>query len=337
MVFTQDLAVLLGAGLPIDRALTILMNVIERDRFKTVVGDVLKSVQGGTYLSDALVKHPKVFSTFYVNMVRAGETGGVLDHVLDRLGKFLEASQELKDYILSAMIYPAFLVFMGGISLIILLLYVIPKFSVVFSDLGAAIPFSTRILLGLSKGLRIWWWTAPVALTAIAAVYFRYSRTVAGRLRIDRTKLGLPLLGELIIRKETANFARTLGVLLKSGVPILQALELVRAIIRNTVISDAMKDIYQQVKEGDRLSVALENAGILPSLGVQMMIVGEESGRLDDMLIQVAGNYERAVKETIRRLIGLLEPTMILCMGFVVGFIVIAMLMGVFSMNDIPF
>jgi len=249
----------------------------------------------------------------------------------------LEASQELKGYVISSMIYPAFLVLVGGMSLIVLLTFVIPKFAVIFSDLGTAMPLSTKILLNLSTGLKNWWWLLPLVVAACWIMWNRYSRTPGGRTRIDRTKLRLPVLGELISKIETARFARTLGVLLRSGVQILQALELVRDIIGNSVIAGAMKSVHARVKEGDRLSKSLEDAKILPSLGIQMIMVGEESGRLDEMLLQVAKNYERATKETIRQLIGLLEPVMILFMGLVVGFIVIAMLMGVFSMNEIPF
>jgi general secretion pathway protein F len=337
MTFTQDLAVLLEAGLPLDRALTVLIDVTERDRFKAIIHDVLKSVQGGAYLSDAMDKHPEAFSGFYINMVKAGEIGGVLADVLKRLGLSLESSQELKDFIVSAMIYPAFLVLVGGASLIVLLTFVIPKFAMIFSDAGTALPFSTTILLTLSTALKDWWWLIPIGMVAAWILYTRYSRTPKGCYRLDQLKLRLPMVGELITKIETVRFARTLGVLLKSGVSILQSLELVRAIIRNTVMAGAMKDVHARVKEGDRLSKSLENVGILPSLGLQMIIVGEESGKLEDMLLQVAGSYEKSVKETVKRLTALLEPVMILIMGLVVGFVVISMLMGIFSMNDIPF
>jgi general secretion pathway protein F len=337
MVFTQDLAVLLEAGLPLDRALSILIDVAEKDRVKGIIDDVLKLVQGGAYLSDAMAKHPEAFSDFYINMVKAGEIGGVLPDALNRLGLSLESSQELKDFIVSAMIYPLFLVLVGGASLVVLLTFVIPKFSVIFSDMGTALPFSTRVLLTLSTGLKNWWWLIPIGIAVVAFLYDRYSRTPNGRLRLDRFKLRLPMMGELITKVETVRFARTLGVLLKSGVSILLALELVRATIANRVVADAMKHVHARVKEGDRLSKSLEEADILPALGLQMIIVGEESGRLEDMLSQVAGSYEKSVKETVKRLTALLEPVMILFMGLVVGFVVISMLMGIFSMNDIPF
>jgi len=337
LAFTQDLSTLLESGLPVDRALSILIEAAEKEKVKEVVGDILKTVQGGGYLSDAMAKHPKVFSTFYVNMVKAGEAGGVLESVLGRLGAFLESSQELKDYIKSALVYPLFLVFVGGASIIILLTFVIPKFSVIFSDMGQAIPFSTRFLLDLSEVLRSYWWVILGGLGAIVFFLRRYFTTRAGRLRLDRNKLSFPVVGGLVRKIEVARFARTLGTLTKSGVPILQALVLVKDIIGNRVIAKSMEEVYDKVKEGDKLSKPLSDSGIFPSLAIQMITVGEETGRLDGMLLRVAENYEKMVKDTVKRFISLLEPAMILAMGLVVGFVVISMLMAIFSMNEMPF
>lgn len=337
VAFTQDLATLLEAGLPVDRALSILIGATEKEKMKEVVGDILKSVQAGGYLSDALAKHPKIFSTFYVNMVRAGEVGGVLESVLARLGDFLESSQDLKDFIKSALVYPLFLVCVGGVSIIILLTFVIPKFAVIFSDMGQTIPLATRFLLGFSEVLRSYWW---VILGGSGAVFFllrRYLNTPAGRLRLDQNKINLPVAGELVKRIEVARFARTLGTLTKSGVPILQALVLVKDIIGNRVIARSMEDIYDSVKKGDRLSKTLIKSGVFPSLAIQMITVGEETGKLDSMLLRVAENYEKTVKSMVKRYISLLEPAMILAMGLVVGFIVISMLMAIFSVNEMPF
>ncbi len=337
MVFTQDLATLLEAGLPVDRALSLLIESAEKKPFKMVVGDILKTVQGGGYLSDALAKHPRAFTSFYVSMVRAGEAGGVLEAVLSRLGEFMESSQELRDYIKSAMVYPIFLVGVGGLSIIILLTFVIPKFSIIFSDMGQSIPLSTQILLGISELLQSYWW---VILVVLGAAYFflrKYLKTPAGRLKFDRKKMKFPVVGELIKKIEVARFARTLGTLTKSGVPILQALMLVKDIVGNRVISAAMENVYARVKEGDRLSKPLRDTGIFPPLAIQMITVGEETGKLDRMLLRVAESYEKMVRNMVKRLISLLEPTMILLMGLVVGFVVVSMLMAVFSMNEMPF
>jgi type II secretion system protein F len=337
MAFTQDLATLLEAGLPVDRALSLLIESSENERFKMVASDILKTVQGGGYLSDALTKHPKAFTSFYVSMVRAGEAGGVLEAVLSRLGEFLESAQELKDYIKSAMVYPIFLVGVGGMSIIILLTFVIPKFSIIFSDMGQAIPLSTQLLLGVSELLQSYWWAILILLGAGYFFIRKYINTPAGRLKFDRKKMKFPVVGGLIKKIEVARFARTLGTLTKSGVPILQALTLVKDIMGNKVIAGSMENVYARVKEGDRLSKPLKDTGIFPPLAIQMITVGEETGRLDRMLLRVAESYEKMVRNTVKRLISLLEPAMILFMGLVVGFVVVSMLMAVFSMNEMPF
>lgn len=337
MLFTQDLSVLLNAGLPVDRALAILIEVTGKDRFKEIIGEILKAVQGGAYLSDALSRYPKVFSTFYVNMIRAGETGGVLGPVLERLGLFLEGAQDLRDFVRSAMVYPMFLVAVGGLSIIVLMTYVVPKFSVIFADMGDAIPFTTRLLLGFSDFLRSWWWALFLVIVLLYILLVRYLRTPRGRQFFDQLKLRLPISGDLIRKIEVARFSRTLGTLTRSGVPILQALTLVRDIIGNQVISRALGKVNNRVKEGDRLSKALNDLNLFPSLAVQMITVGEETGRLDAMLLRVAENYEKVVRTTVRRFISFLEPAMILFMGVIVGVIVISMLMAIFSMNELPF
>ena len=337
MLFTQDLSSLLEAGLPIDRSLSILIDVTEKEKFKEIIRDVLKNVQGGSYLSDALAKYSRIFPKFYVNMVRAGEAGGVLEDVLDRLGEFLANSQDLKEYLQSALVYPLFLVFVGGISIIILMTFVIPKFSIIFSDLGQSIPSSTRLLLGLSEIFRHYWWAVIAAVAAICFFLRRYAKTVKGRLKIDYYKINLPIAGELVKKIEVARFARTLGTLTRSGVPILEAITLVEGIIGNRVVAGTMGKIHERVKEGDRLSKPLSEVGIFPSLAIQMIIVGEETGRLDEMLLKVADNYEKVVRNMVKRFISFLEPAMILVMGLVVGFIVISMLMAIFSMNEMPF
>ncbi|OQX23932.1 MAG: type II secretion system protein GspF, partial [Desulfobacteraceae bacterium IS3] len=320
MRFTQDLSALLKAGLPVDKALSMLISVSENTKFQDVIREILKSVESGTYLSDAMAKYPNLFSDFYVNMIRAGEAGGVLEPVLERLGIFLENSQDLKDYIKSALIYPVFLVFVGGISIIILMTFVIPKFSVIFADMGQAIPASTRFLLELSEVLRLYWWIMLAGAGLAVFLIRQYAGTRAGRLMMDTYKMKMPVMGGLVKKIEVARFARTLGTLIKSGVPILQALDLVRNIITNKVIAGTMHSIHERVKEGERLSRPLADAGIFPSLAVQMITVGEETGRLDEMLLRVAENYEKVVRDIVKRLISLLEPVMILVMGIVVGF-----------------
>jgi len=337
MMFTLDLHALLQAGLPVDKALSLLINVSEKEKFKEVISAILKSVQSGNSLSEALVAYPKIFPLLYTNMVKAGETGGVLPVVLERLGTFLENSQDLKDFIKSAMVYPLFLVFVGGISIIIMLAFVVPKFAIIFSDLGQAMPFSTQLLLGISHGLRDFWWLIIAVIGTIIYLSKKYVQTPEGRLKTDRMKANLPVIGTLVKSVEAARFTRTLGTLINSGVPILQALRLVQEIITNQQIAGELETVYHRVKEGDNLSAPLLQANIFPPLAVQMISVGEQTGKLDEMLLRVAENYEKMVRNMIKRFVSLLEPVMILGMGLMVGFIVISMLLAVFSMNEVPF
>jgi general secretion pathway protein F len=335
--FTRDLATLFGAGLPIDRALAILIEATENPRFKPIVTSLLEDVQGGSYLSDAMAKHPRIFSRFYTNMVRAGEVGGVLETVLARLSEFLEENQDLVDYIRSAMIYPVFLVVVGGVSILILLTFVIPKFAVIFADLGQALPLSTRFILGFSTFLRDYAWAILLLAGGFGYAVGRYLRTPVGRYRMDHLKLRLPGVQPVVEAIETARFTRTLGTLIQSGVPILKALMLVRDVIVNRVLADAVETIQDRVKEGESLARPMADSGRFPPLAVQMVTVGEETGQLGGMLLKIADSYDKRVRSLVKRLINLLEPVMILLMGLVVGFVVISMLTAIFSINELPF
>ncbi len=337
LLFTQDLRTLLEAGLAMDRALIILNDTTESEKLKGIIRGVLKSVQSGNSLSDAMNQYPKIFSPLYVNMVRAGESGGILPEVLARLSEFLENIQKVKDYIKSALIYPAFLLSVGGISIIIMLTFVIPKFSIIFADMGQAIPASTRLLLGLSEFVRGYWWAFLLFIGLFVVSVRQYVKTETGRLKFDAVKIRMPVWGDLIKCVEMARFSRTLGTLIRSGVPILQGLSLVRVIMTNQVIADSVKEVRDRVKEGEKLSLPLNQAGIFPPLAIQMISVGEETGNLEKMLLRVAEYYEDHVENKIKRMISLLEPALILGMGLVVGFIVISMLMAVFSINEVGF
>ncbi len=336
MLITRDLAALLDAGLPVDRALDIMIKATDNKDLAAMLDDILQAVEGGGSLSDALARHPKVFSRFYINMVRAGEAGGVLEPVLNRMGDFLETMQELRESVTSALIYPLFVVSVGGISIIILMTYVIPKFSMIFNDMGAAIPLSTRFLLAVSSLMQTWWPLLFGGFAAALVIIRRIINTPEGHLRLDAILLKTPMVGDLIRKLETARFARTLGTLLQSGVPILQALSLVQDILSNRIIINSLDNVLERVKKGERLSAPLEDTSYFPSLAVQLITVGEETGKLDTMLMKVAESYEKIVQNLVKRFISLLEPALILFMGLVVGFIVISMLMAIFSMNDLP-
>ncbi|MDD5712202.1 MAG: type II secretion system F family protein [Smithellaceae bacterium] len=334
-VFTSELSALLKAGLPLDRSLQVLAEVLDSAPMRETARSLLKSIREGASFSGALEKRRQVFSALYVNMVRAGEAGGVLDAVLERLGEYLESYEEMKSNIISALIYPAILLFSGVGSIIILFIFVLPRFSDIFSDLGANLPLATRVVLGLSAAAKSYGWIVIVLLAALVYLFFSYKEKEPWRSRLDATKL--KLMGDVIRKLETARFCRTLGTLLMSGVPMLQALGNAGAVIDNRVMAKAIEGVAKGVKEGRGIAAPLEQAGVLPALALSMIKVGEETGQLDQMLLRVSAIYEKSLKEAVKRLMNLLEPAMILLMGLIIGFIVVSMLLAVFSISDIPF
>lgn len=335
LTFTTELSALLGAGLPLDRSLNILSEISEGREMKSVIQSVLRSIREGSSFSDSLQRHPRVFPKLYINMVRAGELGGVLDVVLDKLNEFLESARELKEHVFSAMIYPAILLFTGGISIIILLVYVLPKFSTIFAEMGSSLPLPTVVLIKTSTMIKTYWWIILAAAVSGWIAFRNYIRSAAGRYRWD--SLMLKLTGDVIIKLETARFTRTLGTLLKSGVPLLQALKNAKDIIGNRVVASAIDSVVQGAQEGKGIAGPLSGANVFPPLALSMIKVGEETGQLDIMLLKVAATYERSLRTAMKRFIGFLEPALILSMGLIIGFMVLAMLMGIFSMTEMPF
>lgn len=334
LTFTTELSSLLAAGLPLDRALNILSEISENKEMKSIVQSILKSIREGSSFSDALQKHPRIFPKLYTNMIRAGEAGGVLDVVLDKLNEFLESSKELRDNVFSAMIYPVILIVVGGLSIAVLLVYVLPKFSAIFTEMGTALPLSTQIVIGFSNALSTYWWMVLSGIAAGLVLFKNYVRSDAGRYKWDEVKL--KLMGDVIRKIETARFTRTLGTLLKSGVPLLQALNNSKDVISNKVIASSIDAVSKGAKEGRGIAVPLANANVFPPLALSMITVGEETGQLDAMLLKVATTYEKSLKIAIKRFISFFEPVMILTMGVVIGFIVVSMLMAIFSINNLP-
>jgi general secretion pathway protein F len=335
LAFSSELSVLLGAGLPLDRSLNILSEISENRQMKGVIRSVVESIRGGGSFSEAIQQHPDVFPRFYVNMIRAGEAGGVLDIVLDKLNEFLEATKELKDHVVSAMIYPAILIVTGGLSVIILLTFVLPKFSVIFAELGSSLPLPTQILLSFSNALQMTWWIILLILIALGMYFRSQLRTDRGRYRWDVFKLRM--MGDVIRKMETARFCRTLGTLLKSGVPLLQSLNNAKDVIGNQAIALPIETVLKGAKEGKGISAPLTAANVFPPLALSMIRVGEETGQLDAMLLRVATAYEKSLKEAVKRFVSFLEPVVILIMGLVIGFIIVSMLMAIFSITDLPF
>jgi len=334
--FTQQLSTLLDAGLSLDRSLTILIELCEKERLKGIIEHIQKTVHSGSSFADSLSKYPRAFSRLYINMVRAGEEGGVLEIIMQRLADFLEKTEQLRENIKSAMVYPALLTLVGGASVIVLLTFVIPKFALIFSDMGEAIPLPTLVLLKISGFLTGYWWAILLSTLLFISLIKIYSSTESGRLLIDSLMLRIPLLGGIQEKIQVARFSRTLGTLMKSGVPLLKAISITGDIITNTIIRRSMNLIQKRIKEGEGISEPLKESGVFPALSTHMIRVGEETGNLEEMLLKVSNIYDTDVENSVKRFISLLEPMLILFMGIIVGFIVLSMLMAIFSMNDLP-
>ena len=337
-LFTHELLTLLQAGLPLDRALTVLLELTEQQAaLNAMIGRVLESVKGGAQLSDALEAQSGVFSRFYLNLIRAGEAGGALEQVLARLSDYLERSKELRETVSSALIYPAILVTMAVLSLLLLLTFVVPQFTEMFESASKELPLPTQIVVGIAAGLRDYWWALPLLAIGVAS-YVRFQMADPDRRYVwDRRLLRLPLVGDLIKKIEVANFSRTLATLLGNGVSLLTALTIVKETLGNRVVSEKIDLAVESLKQGGGLSAPLVEAGLFPTLAVQMVKLGEESGHLDEMLERIAMTYDKEIKIAIQRLLALLEPVLIVGLGIMIAGIIISILMAILSVNDLAF
>lgn len=335
--FTQELATLLEGGIPIDKSLSILLSGQNNNALKDVIEDVLNGIKSGKSLAEALTNHVKLFSSIYINMIRAGEEGGVLPQVLKRLGAFQERLQKARNEIISAMIYPLLLSGTGIVCVGALIVYVIPKFSQIFDGMGISLPLSTMVLMGMSQfSIRYGW----VFIISAMVAFFFYKRAMKDRntsAKIDQKKLKLPVLGNLLWKMQIARFARTLGTLLENGVPLLKSMDMVKDVLSNQYLADILGDVKVNVKEGAGLTVSLAKRGFLPEIAVHLLKVGEETGNLDKMLLKVADNFDADVEQRMKRLVTMVEPVLILLMGAVIGVIVISMLTAILSVNDLRF
>jgi general secretion pathway protein F len=282
-----------------------------------------------------MAKHP-FFPPLYVNMIRAGEVGGFLEVVLQRLLEYLERSQELRDEARAALAYPIVLTGAMGVSILVLLTYVLPKFSTLFTDMGKTLPLSARIVMAVSYAVRGYWWAGIGGIAIIIFAFRYYLRTPAGSLAWDQWKLRMVGVGIVVRKMEVAKIARTLGTLLKSGVPMVQALGIVKEITGNQVVARSLADVEVGVREGAGVAEPLARSGVFPPLAIQMISVGEDTGKLDEMLLKVADYFDREVRTRIQQFTRLMEPVLILVMGLGVGFIVVSMLSAIFSVNDLP-
>jgi general secretion pathway protein F len=335
-LLTQQLASLLHAGMPLDRALTILIGVTEDEQAKPVLERVQERVRGGSSLADAL-EVQGVFSRFYLNMIRAGEAGGALDVVLKRLTEFLERSQALRETVTSALIYPIILLSVSALSVIILLTFVVPQFQRLFADAGKALPLATQIVIAVGDGFRYYWWVGAILFVLLSAVARQQLSRSESRARWDDWFLRLPLFGDLIAKVETARLSRTLGTLLGNGVSMLNALTIVRETLSNQVLAGALGEVAEHVKTGRGLADPLLEAGRFPKLAVQMIRVGEETGQLQEMLLQVADTYDGEVQTAVKRMLTLLEPALILGLGVIIAGIIMSILVAILSLNDLAF
>lgn len=334
-VFTQEIATLLKAGLPLDRCLEILIGLSANEPVRQLMTQMREEVRGGAALSKAMEAHPLVFNRFYLNMIRAGEAGGALEVVLQRLNEFMERSRDLRDTVKSALIYPAILVGVAVLSVVVLLMWVVPQFSQMFEESGKALPLPTQIVIAAGDFFRDYWWAMAAAIFGVYAWFTRQMQAPASRYRWDKRLLGLPLVGDLVGKLEVARFSRTLGTLLGNGVTLLTALSIVKETLNNTVMSEGLNTVATQLKEGKGLGKPLMETGLFPKLAVHLVQVGEETGKLQEMLIRVADIYDREVHTTVKRMLSLMEPVLILGLGLVIGGIIMSILVAILSVNDL--
>jgi len=332
VVFSRQFATMIDAGLSVVKCLDILQQQCRNPRLAEVVGAVKHDVAGGASLTDALAKHTRVFSPLYVNMVRSAETGGMLDQVLDRLASFLEKEQEVRGKIKSAMTYPVVVFSFSILMLMGLVFVVLPKFKVIFESMQLKLPMATRLLLGVSDVGRHYWFFVLAALLGLLIAFKLYARTPGGALAVDWIKLRLPVFGDLIMKGCISRFARTFGTLITSGVPVLRALEIVAETAGNRVLSDTINRARASIKEGEKISTPLFSSRVFPVMVIQMIAVGEETGRLDQMLLKVSDFYDKEVDATLKALTSLIEPVMIVGLGVIVGLIAVSVISPIYEL-----
>jgi general secretion pathway protein F len=335
--FTKDLGYLLKSGLPLDRALKVIGRSVNKGNLKSLAQEFEDALRGGKSLSDAMASRQKDFGELYVNMVRVGEVGGVLPDVMEKLAQFQERAEETKKFVISSAIYPSILLMVGILSVLVIMGFVVPRFADIFRGLGQKIPFATQALISVSALLQQWWWVLLIIMIILFLCLRYVAHTSAGRLKIDKLAIRLPVVGALIREIQVSHFARTLGTLIISGVPLLKSLTIVREVVRNQIIKASVQRIYEKVKEGKKISSLMKEVKIFPEMAVQLVSVGEETGRMGEMLVEIAEELDNKIQGKIKFYLTLLEPLTILFMGLIIGGIVVSMLMAVFGINEIQF
>jgi type IV pilus assembly protein PilC len=332
VLFSRQFATMIDAGLSVVKCLDILQQQCKDPLLREVIAATKHDVAAGASLTEAISKHPRVFSPLYVNMIRSAEVGGILDRVLDRLATFLEKEQEVRNKVKSAMMYPSMVLMFAMMMLMALLFFVLPKFKEIFESMEMKLPPTTKFLLGFSGFATGHWYVFAIAGVALVIGYKAFARTDAGRYQIDSFKLKIPLLGELALKTSVSRFARTFGTLVASGVPVLRALEIVADTAGNRLVCEAVNRARASVKEGEKISAPLYASRIFPVMVTQMISVGEETGRLDHMLSKVSDFYDDEVEATLKGLTSLIEPLMIVGLGGIVGFIAVSVISPIYQL-----
>ncbi|MBK1644998.1 general secretion pathway protein GspF [Thiocapsa imhoffii] len=336
-ILTRELATLLEAGMTLDRSLQILVDLSTEEHLVRVLADLQERVRGGATFSGALEMQDGQFPRLYVNMVRAGEASGALNQVLDRLADYLERLAELRQTVTSALVYPSILLVVAGLSVIMLLVFVVPQFTVLFDDMGEALPLPTQIVVAAGDFLRDAWWALLVAMALMAVVLERWLQDPVVRARFDQHILGVPLFGDLVWKMETARLCHTLSTLLKNGLPLLSALTLSKEVVSNRKLAGLLNEVSDDLKHGRGLAGPLARLAVLPELALQMIRVGEESGSLDAMLAKVASIYDRETRTSVQSMLTLLEPILIIGLGVIVAGIIMSILLAILGANELVF
>ncbi len=334
-IFTRQLAVLLQAGMPLIDALNAVLEQIENRGLVKIVYQIKESIKEGAAFSAALAQHKRYFPALYINMVKAGESSGALEVVLFRLADYLEKQLALKRRVTSALLYPSLMTIVGFGVLIFLITYIIPTITKIFSQIGRALPTPTLVLINISNFMRHYWWGVCALVLLVVIATKQYVKTETGGTAWDAIKLRLPLFGKLNRKMAVARFARTLGTLTQSGVNLLDSLEIVKNIVNNRIIARAITEAQESVRKGEELATSMKRSAVFPPVVIHMIALGERSGQLDEMLIKVADTFDDEVDTTLLGMVSLLEPTMIVFMAVVVGFIVLAVLLPIFDINQV--
>jgi type IV pilus assembly protein PilC len=334
-VFTRQFATMINAGLPIVQCLDTLAKQVTKERFREAIQQVTRDVETGSTLAEGLAKHKSIFSDLYISMVEAGESGGILDEILQRLSIFLEKLDALKRKVKTAMIYPSVVLAVAALATVFMLVFIIPTFAKMFSDFGGTLPLPTRIVMGASGILRSRWYVLVAAVAGGIFLFNRYRATEKGRLRIDTALLRVPAIGDILRKAAVARFTRTLGTLIASGVPILDGLGITARTAGNMVVHNAIMQTRVSIREGQTIAEPLRTSGVFPPMVVQMIAIGEETGALDEMLGKIADFYEAEVDAAVEGLTSIIEPVMIVLMGGMVGGMVVAMYLPIFKMVNV--